>query len=194
MAMQPMNRSEEEMQENEPAGMEGPASEEMREGEMEGGAEGEMPAGIDGNQVKDLLGIAIDMLYGESFEALVDYMQKSGAKGFPDASVQTVLEVLKKIDEMQGGIDPKTKLAVGMALLAMLASDMAEGGVIEGLDQDMVKVSIQNFMAKFMEANPDSGMFEDAVTEMKNARQQSVEQNGPALNPGQKTSGFLGGV
>lgn len=112
---------------------------------------------------------AIEILYRDNFENLVQMIKTSWPDGLSSAvstAINTTLKKLKK--EMQ--MPPDVSAEVGVALFSMILEDMVMGGTIEQLDEHQLSDAIGKTMKDYMDANP--GEVDPAELEMALAQAQ----------------------
>jgi len=153
------------------------------------------------NDIAKAVNEAKMVLYSEeedNFDKMVNLFEKGGLKLYPDNMAQVVLATFEKM-ESDDNMSNEELAAVGMAIVAMVTSDLHEMQVIEGLNSDIVQVAMQNTIAKWMEANEDRSGFEDGIKKMSEDMKMRKQQGGGQEQQQQMgtqapTGGMLGAV
>lgn len=126
-----------------------------------------------GGDVQGLIKKAIQLLYGDNFEAMVKMFQQHGKGGFPQAMAMAVNGVLDRLEKDQGNkLDAETAAQVGVAVFEALLQDLAEGGVLPDIDKNSVLQAIEAILQMWAKSHPDQANPED----MKATIQQMAQQ------------------
>jgi len=145
---------------------------------------------------KQLVDQAKGLLYGENFESMIKVFEQGGRQGFAEGMATVIVGTLDRLEKENGELDEQTLLYVGLAILAMLSTDLSQGGIIEDLTSDDVQVAAGMVWMKWMESHEDRANMGGALAAMqKQAMQQKREGQMPKGDLQQQTqeSGF-GGV
>jgi len=145
--------------------------------------EAQAPQGS-GGDVQALVKRAIQLLYGDNFEAMVQMFQKHGKAGFPQAMAMAVNGVLDRLEKDQGGpLDAETAAQVGVAVFEALLQDLSEGGVLPDIDKDSVLQSLEAILRLWTKNHPDQADPEQMKSVIQQLAQQMSQEG--ALEDGQ---------
>ena len=103
-------------------------------------------------QAKEFYSKAVQTLYKDNFENMIDMFQKSGPEGFPMAISAAVNSTLEKI-KREGDAPKEVKGEVGIAIFMMLAEDLETGGVLE-ITPEMMQQGLQQTIKDYSMKNP----------------------------------------
>jgi hypothetical protein len=126
-------------------------NEEMMPEEM--APEDEMTGELD-PVVEDLIDQAKSLLYGDNFENMMKLFQTGGPQGFASSMATVVVGTLDRLEADNGEQDNETLLAVAVGIIAMVATDLANGRVME-VDSDQVQLAIQASIGMWMKGHQD---------------------------------------
>jgi hypothetical protein len=106
-------------------------------------------------QSKPALKAAIELLYGQGFEALVQMFQKAGMEGFHEAMSNAINGVLEQVEAQQGQLPMEVISEVGVKLFEILLEDLVSGGVInqEELESKNILLAVQHTLANWVNRN-----------------------------------------
>jgi hypothetical protein len=119
----------------------------MKQNKPAGGMAG---GNFDKEQVGQYIDKAKGMLYGDNFENMIALFKQQGTDGFPEAMGTIVVGVLDKLEEESGEMSNETIVPVGLGLVAILSTDIAEMGVVEDLSADLVQMAIGVVIKEWM--------------------------------------------
>ena len=104
-------------------------------------------------QARPFVRRAIEILYRDNFENLVEMIRSSWPDGLSSALSTAINTTLKKLkQEMQ--MPPEIAAEVGIALFAMILEDMVTGGTIEQLSEQQMSDALGKTIKDYMDANP----------------------------------------
>jgi len=134
---------------------------------------------IDKEKYNAILDKAKNILYGDNFESMTDVFKKAGKDDFADAMGLVVTGVLQKLEKDDGEMDEYMLVVVGMSLVAMIASDMSEGGVVPDLQPEDIQLAIIGVVSKWTKQNMGRIDTEKALAAMQGQGGGSPEQGMP---------------
>jgi len=107
-------------------------------------------------EVKPLMKYAIEMLYGENFENLIQMFQQGGNQTFAVSMSTAINGVLDRLEKEFGELPQQAAAEIGVKLFEILLEDMAAGGVINGdeLGQQEIIQTIQLTLTNWAEKHP----------------------------------------
>lgn len=110
--------------------------------------------------------VAIETVYGEGFEQVVEMFSRPG--GFAIAMSTVVLGVLQKLEQEVGEpLDAETAAQVGGRVMLMLMEDLTTGGVLQGVGQEEIVTAVQMIMAKWVRDHRDQLDPEEAAEALR---------------------------
>jgi hypothetical protein len=121
--------------------------------------------------VEDLIDQAKGLLYGDNFENMMKLFQTGGPQGFANAMATVVVGTLERLEADNGEQTNETLLMVAIGIVAMLATDLANGRVME-VDSDQVQLAIQASIGMWMKRNQDRVDIEGMQQEIAQGVQQ----------------------
>jgi hypothetical protein len=121
--------------------------------------------------VEDLLDQAKALLYGENFENMMQVFQTGGPQGFANSMATVVLGTLDRLEADNGEQPNETLLMVAIGIVAMVATDLANGRIME-VDADQVQLAIQASIGMWMKSHEDRVDIEGMQQEIAKGVQQ----------------------
>lgn len=97
---------------------------------------------------------AIQLVYGERFDQLIEMFQTNGPENFARSMAVAVNTPITEL-EKQGPLDPVTATKVGMAIYMRLLEDMIGGGVVEGVTAEQVSESLPAILVMYADSHPE---------------------------------------
>ena len=116
---------------------------------------------------------AIQLVYGERFDQLVEMFQTNGPEKFARSMAVAVNTPISEL-EKQGPLDPVTATKVGLAIYMRLLEDMIGGGVVEGVTADQVSESLPATLVMYADSHPD--VSKEDIQKVVISAQQGVKQ------------------
>lgn len=148
-------------------------------------------------KIQDLINEAKGMIYGDGYESMIQLFKQNGKKGFSDAIGIVVPGVLAELEKRFGEQDVKILLMVGIGIIAMLSSDLSQGGIVPDLDGEDVRLAMGMVIAKWLEKNPDrQGSMEKATASLQQEMQKNPQPKGQPnqLQQQPANAGVMGAV
>lgn len=141
-----------------------------------------------------LVNAAKGLIYGDGFEGYTKLVQQNGKKGFADAMGIIVLGVLDELEKRYGKQEEKLLAVVAVTIVAMLATDAGETGLVPDLDAEDVTLAVSMVVGKWMDNNPDRGKMPAALQALQQEAQKQPQGQPNQMAQQPQQTGFAGGV
>lgn len=109
------------------------------------------------DQARPIVKRAVELVYGEGFEELVQMFEASGPQGFAQAMSTAINGVLERLAKEFGELPTELIAEVGLKLFESLLEDLVAGGVIDptALNGDSIMQTITQTLSSWGRKNPD---------------------------------------
>lgn len=116
---------------------------------------------------------AIQLVYGERFDQLIEMFQTNGPEKFARSMAIAVNTPITEL-EKKGPIDYENATKVGMAIYMRLLEDMIGGGVVKGVTAEQVSESLPAILIMYADSHPE--VTKEQIQGVVVAAQQGVKQ------------------
>lgn len=132
-------------------------------------------------QVRPLMKYAIEMLYGENFEKLVQMFQSGGNQTFALSMSTAINGVLDRLEKEFGQLPQQAAAEIGVKLFEILLEDLAAGGVINGeeLGEKEIIETIQLTLTNWSQKHPGQFNEQEFAQGMSQMAQQAGAEPAP---------------
>jgi hypothetical protein len=125
-----------------------------------GGASGPEHSGQPAD-VEALKEQAIQMVYGERFEQLIEMFQTNGAENFPRSMAIAVNTAITEMEKTSGDLGPEVATEIGVDLFGKLLEDMlvkpkdGMGAVVEGVTAEQLQEVLPAILVMYGDSHPN---------------------------------------
>lgn len=119
---------------------------------------------------------AIQLVYGERFDQLIEMFQTNGAENFPRSMAIAVNTAISEI-EKQGKMDYQMATRVGLEIYMRLLADIVGEGVVEGLTAEKIAEALPATLLMYADSHPE--VTKEDIQGVVLAAQQGIEDQGP---------------
>lgn len=118
---------------------------------------------------------AIQLVYGERFDQLIEMFQTNGAENFPRSMAIAVNTAITEL-EKQGKMDYQMATRVGLEIYMRLLADMVGEGVVEGLTPEKISEALPATLIMYADSHPE--VTKEDIQGVVLAAQQGIEEQG----------------
>jgi hypothetical protein len=111
--------------------------------------------GGEAEQVQKLLKPAVEALYGENFDSMIQMFKANGIERFGQSMSTAINAVLQQL-EQSSKMSPEIAAGVGMKLFFMLLEDIVTGGVLPKLQIQTIQQALGETIKTYAETHPDT--------------------------------------
>ena len=98
---------------------------------------------------------AIQLVYGERFDQLIQMFQTNGPENFPRSMAVAVNTAITELEKKNGPIDPVAAAEVGMDLMMKLLEDIITGGVLPDTPLEKVQEAFPAILVMYADSHPN---------------------------------------
>ena len=140
---------------------------------------------------------AIQLVYGERFDQLIQMFQTNGPENFPRSMAVAVNTAITELEKKNGPIDPVAAAEVGMDLMMKLLEDIITGGVLPDTPLEKVQEAFPAILVMYADSHPNVSKedIQQLVKDVQSGMQQAkggAQQTGSepaATDPGEVPGG-----
>lgn len=120
---------------------------------------------------------AIQRLYGENFDNMIEMFQANGPEEFAKSMGLTINSAIEFLEKQHGRIAPEQAAEVGMDLMMKLLEDIIGGGVMPDVTLEQVQQVLPATLVMYADSRPDVSK-EDVQNLVREVQRSVAEQEG----------------
>lgn len=137
------------------------------------------PGPNDPQKVEALKAQAVQRLYGENFDGMIEMFQTNGPENFAKSMAIAVNSTLEFLENQHGMVNHKMAAEVGMDVMMKLLEDVIAGGILPDVKLEQVQQAIPAILVMYADSHPDVGK-EDIQQLMAYVESEVMAQEGGA--------------
>lgn len=98
---------------------------------------------------------AVQRLYGENFDGLIEMFQANGAEQFPKSMAIAVNSVIEYLENKYQMTNHKMAAEIGMDIMFKLLEDIIGGGVLPDVRLEQVQQAMPAILVMYADSHPD---------------------------------------